>query len=445
MSSDNVVSAEALVITLGGVVVLGWLALRLLRRSRPGMAIGRPFAAGFALRILVVFGLSSTGFGSTIRGGDEIGFLGQAAQLSALPWTSSSWLPWHKAPAFGTGYLHLVVFAGQMKLLGSSADTMRITQVGIAMLGAMLIAAAAYDLSGGRAARLTAWLLALEPASLLFDEVLHKEPLLYLASGLMVFGATKLWRRLDARGLVYMLLSIGIALVTRHYVGYFMIACAVLLSLHAAIRRMSSDLRSLPLLYASVAIIIVGIPTVLTLTSHQTLSSQLQPSVNANATNTRGNGGSNGNNLALEQVDLSSRSAIIANLPTRISDVLLRPYPWQVGDLNQLVGAIGSVIAIAILLALIRFAWLARGRILERAGPFLYPFFFLLIPYALAVGNAGTGFRYRTHLVLLAIPAVVVLREAVIETRTAEAREETLIRAGVPRGRPGHGRELPAV
>jgi hypothetical protein len=41
----------------------------------------------------------------------------------------------------------------------------------------------------------------------------------------------------------------------------------------------------------------------------------------------------------------------------------------------------------------------------------LYPLFFLLIAYSLAVGNAGTGFRYRSQLVMLVIAAMVVLRE----------------------------------
>jgi hypothetical protein len=43
--------------------------------------------------------------------------------------------------------------------------------------------------------------------------------------------------------------------------------------------------------------------------------------------------------------------------------------------------------------------------------------FFLLIAYSLSAGNAGTGFRYRSHLVTLGIAAVVVLREHVVLAR----------------------------
>lgn len=50
-----------------------------------------------------------------------------------------------------------------------------------------------------------------------------------------------------------------------------------------------------------------------------------------------------------------------------------------------------------------------RGEIFARAGPLIYLTFFLLVAYSLSTGNAGTGFRYRTHLVAIAICIVVAL------------------------------------
>ena len=70
---------------------------------------------------------------------------------------------------------------------------------------------------------------------------------------------------------------------------------------------------------------------------------------------------------------------------------------------------------------LIRFAVACRGEVMRRAGPLLYPFFFLMIAYALAVGNAGTGFRYRTHRVTLALGVTVLLRQGFLERRTNES------------------------
>ena len=359
----------------------------------------------------MIAGISLTGVGSTLRGGDEIGFLASAHQIAHLSWTSGQWLPTAHA-----SFLHVLVFAAQIKLLGSPEGALRITQVGISLAGILLIAASVYDMAGPRAARLAAWLMCLEVASLFFNELLHKDPLMELASGLVVFGGTRVWTKLDVRGIAMMLLGVLIALGTRQYVGWFLMAGALLLTLHASLRQLSGDLRTLPLILGLTAGIFVAIPAVVQATSDHSLQTKLQPSQTANAAATAGDGGPNGNNLALEQVNFSTRGAIITSLPRRVFDVLVRPYPWQVGDVNQTLGVIGSLIALTCFCLLIRYAVMLRGQVFARAGPLLYPFFFLLIAYALSVGNAGTGFRYRTHLVTLALAAMVVLREAVLET-----------------------------
>jgi hypothetical protein len=414
----SIINFEDVLITAGAVGGILFLLLRLLRRSRPELAIGRPMSVGYVLRLVVILGLSVTGLGSTIRGGDEVTFITQAHHVASLPWSSGQWLP-----TAHSSYLHILMFAAQIKLLGSPEGALRITQVGIALTGVLLIATAVYDISGPRAARLTAWLLCLEPASLLFNELLHKEPNMELATGLVVFGGVKVWQRLSPKGMVIMALGGLIALGTRHYIGWFLFACALMIILHAALRRAAS-VRSIPLIYGVAGVIVLATPAVLAATSHQSLVQNLQVPQNANATNTAGNGQANGNNLALEKVDLSSRSAIATHLPLRIRDVLLRPYPWQVGDFSQQVGVVGSLIALACFFLMIRYGWQCRGRIFERAGPLLWPFLFLMIGYALAVGNAGTGFRYRTHLVTLAFGTMVILRETALAKRRQESGED---------------------
>lgn len=420
---------------------LAWL-FRVLKRSRPDFRVGPQLAIGFLLRLLVIEGVSATGIGSTLRGGDELGFLAQAKQLASLPLTSSQWLP-----TSHVSFLHVIVFALQDKLFGNPPQAaLRVTQVGIALAGVLLLVAAVHDLAGPRAARLAAWLLCLEPASLLFNEALHKEPNMELASGLVAFGGTKVWKNLEVKGMALMLLGGLIALGTRQYVGWFVFACSVLLVFHAALRRVGSDVRTLPMIYGVVAIFVIAAPVIVAATSTQSLQANLQSSQNANTEIKPGvtSSGPNGNNLALESVDFSSRSAIITNLPQRIRDVLLRPYPWQLGDINQEVGVLGSLVALTCFFLLIRYAWLSRGQIFKRAGPLLYPFLFLLIAYSLAVGNAGTGYRYRTHLVTLALAAMVVLREAVLASR-ATASEREAAEPPDPVAQPAvSGREAPA-
>jgi hypothetical protein len=72
---------------------------------------------------------------------------------------------------------------------------------------------------------------------------------------------------------------------------------------------------------------------------------------------------------------------------------------------------------------MIRFAWISRGRIFGRAGPLLYPMLFELVAYSVTVGNAGTGFRYRSHLVTLGICITCVLWAAARERREVDDDE----------------------
>jgi hypothetical protein len=287
--------------------------------------------------------------------------------------------------------------------------------VGLALMGVLLIVAAVHDLAGERAARITMWVLAFEPASIFFNSILHKEPLMDLASGLVVFGGTKLWRRLDLSGLALMALGGFIAVKTRPYAGWFLVSAGALLVLHASIRRRDRTLRAMPLVYAVIIAGFIAAPAVVQVTSKKSLST-LQESQRANAAAK----GTAGNNLALESVNYSTRGHVLTNLPKRIKDILIRPYPWQVANPSQQLGAVGSLFALACFALLIREGFRRRRSLVSLTGPLLYVMFLLLVAYALSAGNAGTGFRYRTHIVILAVAVVVSLREGVVRTPAAE-------------------------
>ncbi len=406
---------EGVIVALLVVSFLFWFLIRKLSASRPELRIGRPVAVGFGLRLAAIAGIGASGLDATLRGGDETTYLDLAKILAATP--------------FGHGFLphsgfqlQTVLFATELKLGFLSVGAMRIVQVGIALTGVILILVSVHDLAGGRAARIAAWLLAFEPASIFFNSGLHKEPNMELAAGLVVFGGTMIWKRLDVRGLFLFALGGLIAVETRSYAGWFLVASAVLLLLHAALRSLDRPLRAMPAIYGVAAVAFVATPVLLQASSKKNLQ-VLQQSQNANATGAGEGTGANGSNLKLEQVDFSSRGAILKNLPKRVRDLILEPYPWQLGDTSQRFGALGTLFAYAVLLLLIRYAWLSRGEIFPRAGPLMYPLLFMLVAYALSVGNAGTGFRYRTHLMTLAICVMVSLRESALRRR-AEAAEE---------------------
>lgn len=237
-----------------------------------------------------------------------------------------------------------------------------------------------------------------------------------LAIGLVAFGGTKIWTRGQPRYLVPIVLGCLIAVATRPYAGWFLIAAAAAIILHAGLRaERRGAVRSLSLVAMVVLFAAVAAPVVLEASTDQSLEENLQPSQNANA--------SDSSNLSLEQVDFSTRGAVVRNLPRRIRDVLLRPFPWQLGNISQSLGVLGTAVTYLLLALLVSTAVRNRGQIMARAGPLVYLGFFLLVAYSLSAGNAGTAFRYRTQIVSVFICVLVALWHATEHRRVARAAE----------------------
>jgi hypothetical protein len=399
------------VILFVGVVLL--FAITRLRRQRPGFSIGKIILIAFAIRLLSIVAINATGLGASLRGGDETTFLDYAQVLAAQPLGHGDW-------PHGIYQLQTVVFALEIKLGFINVSGMRVTQVGISLLGFIFMLAATYDMAGPRAARFAAWFLAFDPSSIFFNTEIHKEALLELAAGICAFGGVWMWKRLDIRGLFIFAIGCLIAVETRSYAGWFLACGCALLSVHAALRNSTRKGTAMTIVYAVVIAAMVAGPTLLSATSGSNLK-RLQISQAANAS---GNGGPGTDNLALEDVDVSSRGAVVTSLPTKIRELILEPYPWELHDSSQLFGALGTLVAYLILVLLIRYAWISRGEIFGRAGPLLYPLLFELVAYSVTVGNAGTGFRYRSHLVTLGICTMAILRESARERRAPVAADE---------------------
>ncbi len=419
-------AAEGLILTVLATGVMLLFALRRLQRSRPAMLIGSAMLAAFTLRLLAIIGVNATGIGASLRGGDEFTFIDLAHTLAVQPIGTVD-LP------HGVYQLMTDMFAMEMKIGFMNATAIRVVQVGVAMLGTLLMTAAAYDLGGPKAARWTAWLLAIEPSSIFFNSGILKEPMMELAAGIVALGGVWFWKRLDIRGILICALGCLIAITTRSYAGWFMACGSIILILHASLRSMRYSSRAVPFIYAIVLAAFIAGPTAYAATAGNNLKIlQASQAANAAGIGQGGTGGPNGSNLALPPVNYSSRTAILTSLPTKIRELLLEPYPWQLHDANQAFGSIGTLFFYAMLLLFIRYAWLSRGKVFSRAGPLLYPLFFETIAYSLTVGNAGTGFRYRSHLITLGIAAVMVLRQHLLEEREAAAAARTREPIGLP-------------
>lgn len=403
-------SLHSVLVTLAMLAVFGGgiaLLVGRMHRQRPGFDIAPAATFAFAVRVLAAGLISLTPIARSLRGGDEVGFLSEAKLIAATGPGSSEW-----THAF-LRELHVFALAVQRYLFDSPELALRVTQVGIAVIGLVMLAAAVYELAGPRASVMAMWLLALEPASIFFSSLMHKEANMMLAIGFVGYGGTMIWKKQETRYLLPVVIGCLIAVATRHYAGWFLIAAAAAMVLHAGLRaEHRAGVRSLGLVSVVILFVAVAAPTVLNASTNENLE-KLQNSQETNA--------SNSSNLKLEQVDFSTRASIVRNLPKRSFDVLFRPFPWQLGNISQGLGLLGTAAAYLVLFFLIRLGIQRRGEIMARAGPLVYLGLFLLVAYSLSAGNAGTSFRYRVQIVAVLICIIAALWEAAPRRQPVEA------------------------
>lgn len=401
----------AFLVTSAVIALAIALLVRVLGRRRPELRIGMPIAVGLIVRVLMAAAVSLTSYGSTLRGGDELAFLFGAGNVTDTPFLSTAWV--HSL----TNEFHIFIIAVQQEVLGSSDLALRVTEAGIAVAGLALLATAVYELAGPRAAVLAAWLLALEPSSVFFSTLIHKESLVMLAVGLVALGGAKMWKRADLLSLVPMAAGVALAASVRGYVSWFLLIASAAITLHAGVRGISErTARSLVAVSAVVILAAITIPAVTGGFADQNLE-KLDISQRANAQDQA--------NLQLEAVDFSSGSGIVTNLPTRVGEVIFRPYPWELDNVSQQLGLMGTLVVLISLYLLIRELIRNHGRIIATTGPLLYLSLCLLVAYALAAGNAGTAFRYRVQVVALVLCMISAL--ALRQSYTSSSRSRTAV------------------
>jgi hypothetical protein len=422
MSEVQLYQLETELIALAAGVLLIGFVLRHLKRVMPGIPIAKAIWIAFGVRVVAALLLNQTPIAAQLRGGDEQTFIAQAQSLAR--WDFISHGTWDGL----SKQLHVFLFSLDYRFFDPVTQmTMRIEVIAIAVTGLALLAAAVYELAGRKAALITAWVLAFEPTGVFFAGILHKEPIMMLAEGMVAYGGAKLWKRGDFSALAPMAVGCLMAVATRPYAGWFLSMAAAAVALHTGLKRGVSPARSFVLVAIVLGLAVAFVPAVWEASSNDQLK-HLQTSQDYNANGVQAN-------LALERVDYSTREKIVVNLPQRILDITTKPYPWQLGNTSQRLGLLGTVFLFVGLILLLG-ALLTNGKeIMRRAGPLVYPALFLLVAYSLSAGNAGTAFRYRTHLVAFLVAVLVVLRSARQERR-ADARARGRVKLVKPRPKP---------
>jgi hypothetical protein len=381
------------------VLALAWLVVglsRLVARRRPGLALGRPLAVAALARLAAAGLLAAVPSLRSLRGPDDAGFLHAARQLASDP---SSLGPMPRALV---GNLQVAYMSVVQYILDPFSDyPLRVAHIALAVAAIAVVAVAVSDIAGVRAGVLSAWLLALEPTNIFFSGVLHKESPMLLGEALVILGAVRMYQRRDIPAVVIMGIGLAVAGLTRPYAGAALaVACAVV-CLHAALRRLGPRRRRSPQYVVGVAVALLV--AVAAAPAPAAVLHAVQVSQNANATDA--------SNLALPAVDFSSSSGVARNLGSRVSELILRPLPWQATNMSQRFGILGTTAAWALILAMIVLLATRLRTALAELPPLFYVLVLLTIVYALSTGNAGTGFRYRAHLLVVLAAIVAALTQ----------------------------------
>jgi hypothetical protein len=397
-------------VTLAGLAAAVLLLVRATRARRPGLAVTAPLAVAAAVRVAAAVAVTVIPGLSSVRGPDEAGYVLKAHRvvdhIDALG----------SLPGAILHNLHIYLIAGQEAVMGRGAGIfpMRMAEIGIAVAAIAIVAVAVNDLAGPRAGLIAAWILALEPGGVFFSGLLLKEALVFLGESLIILGCVRMYTRRDAAALMLMAPGLAIVVASRPYVGVALGFACIAVSIHAALRHPPGRARMLTLGVACAALAIGGTISLIEIDS---IGDRLQVSQNANT--------SDRSNLKLEPVDFTSADGAAEAAGRRTIDLLLRPYPWQVSNTSQRLGVLGSAFA-WLLLFLTVFLVLRRPReALPRLAPLLYVAVATTLGYAIATGNAGTGFRYRTHLLvaLAACVSVLVVRDNRLRSADAGPHE----------------------
>jgi len=381
----------------GALIGLAWLVVALARnaaRRRPGLRIARPLATAAVTRLAAVTVVAAVPALRPLRGPDETGFIAAAHDFAADPGSLGA------LPRALVGNLHVAYMGVEQYLVGAHTDlVLRAGHIALALAAISILAIAVTDVAGPRAGAVSAWILAFEPTNVFFSGVLHKEAPMMLGEALVVLGAVRMYQRRDATAVAFMAAGLAIAALTRPYAAAALFVACAGVSMHAAVRRLGPARRRSPRLAGGLAVTLLL--AVAAAPAPAAVLRTVQTSQNANSIDDA--------NLALPPVDFTTLDSTAQNIDSRVAALLVQPFPWQAANLSQRAGVAGTAFAWMLMVAALVLA-LTRPRFtVVELAPLLYLVTMTVVVYALSTGNAGTGFRYRTHVLFLLAALVAAL------------------------------------
>jgi hypothetical protein len=397
-------------LVVGALVVTALRGLIVGCNRRGGMSLsGAPIWTGLVVRLAAVaVAAAFPAVGHKLTSTDEAAFLATSHRLAALPFSDGRWL------SMAAHWTEVVPWALTFKLFGDCGVLpLRLEQIGFSLAAVIIVSAIATRIGGRRAGLIAAWVAALEPSSVYFAGLLHQESLCMLGEALLLAGLVDVWIRLrqgdrlswQTAGLAL----VGLALIfgTRAYMAFFAGVAVVLVLAGAVVcGRLGLFRGLLALTLGAMLVFLAGILAAPHVVPRALASLQYQ--LNYNYV---------GANLALGHATVTNSGGLLKTLVERTIDLLLRPYPWQVGSTAQKVAVAGTLLWYA--LVLIAVTLVARVGLDEWLVPVVILAVCETVGFGLTLIDAGEGFRHRINLILMLAVSLGVLADGLLPARSS--------------------------
>ena len=396
MTDSWLFQAEVSLIVGALVLLLLWQLMLALDRRGFTASYRAPIAAGLALRLLALaIAAAVPAIGHKLTSTDEAEFIATTKVLATLPLSSAKWL------GMSLHFTEVTPWALTYKVFGNSGELpLRFEQIGLSLAAVIGISATAGKLGGRRAGLIAAWIAALEPSSAYFGGLLHQESLCTVGEALLLAALVDAWLRDNGWWHPLLAGAAGLALIfgTRSYLAFFAAVAVVLVLVGSVLCRRTGTTRGLWLLtLGAVVVALVGALAAPHVVPGSLASLQHQLDLPYP-----------GANLPLPHATVTTSGGLLQTVVVRSFDLLVRPFPWQIGSAAQKAAVAGTLIWYVLVLLTL---WLiARQGLDERLVPALILIVCETIGFALTLVDAGEGFRHRVNLILLlTVPLAVML------------------------------------
>jgi hypothetical protein len=333
----------------------------------------------------------------------------------------------------GWGMIYMV--AG---IYGVVGRTILATQLVNAVMGAatavVVAQCAQHIFQNTRVTRLTALSVAFYPSLVLWSSLGLKDAATILFLTVIMLATLKLGERLTFNYLVVMVVALFGMLSFRFYIFYMVIAAtggAFMIGMRA--------ITTQSILRQFVIIIVVGLSmTYVGVTRNASTQLEKYGSFEA-VQRSRQYSVDAGNSSFGEDVDVSTTTGAITALPIGLIYLLFAPFPWQLGNLRQLITLPEMVIWWVSFPLLVTGLWFALKYRLRQALPILIFITMLTLAYSIYQGNVGTAYRQRAQLLvfyfIFSAVGAVLLKERHDNNRQQALLAKQAVQATLPRKR----------